>query len=125
MADHLRAHTRRQLINIRQHSVEGTKIYKTSANPHRYRHIGLPCKGINSTQLAATFSSARWERCHSQRKFVEERVRSLCKDAGRTENEYLARVVEAVIRAGRVINIPDTTGYCLPSEFGAKIKYLR
>ena len=46
-------------------------------------------------------------------------------DAGRTDNEYLARVVEAVIKAGAtVINIPDTTGYCLPEEFGAKIKYL-
>ena len=46
-------------------------------------------------------------------------------DAGRTDNEYLARVVEAVIKAGAtVINIPDTTGYCLPAEFGAKIKYL-
>ncbi len=46
-------------------------------------------------------------------------------DAGRTDNEYLARVVEAVIKAGAtVVNIPDTTGYCLPDEYGAKIKYL-
>ena len=46
-------------------------------------------------------------------------------DAGRTDNEYLARVIEAVIKAGAtVVNIPDTTGYCLPSEYGAKIKYL-
>ena len=58
------------------------------------------------------------------KKFVED-VQFYAEDAGRTENEYLARVVEAVIRAGAtVINIPDTTGYCLPSEFGAKIKYL-
>ncbi len=46
-------------------------------------------------------------------------------DAGRTDNEYLARVVEAVIAAGAtVVNIPDTTGYCLPEEYGQKIKYL-
>ena len=46
-------------------------------------------------------------------------------DAGRSENEYLARMVEAVIAAGAtVVNIPDTTGYCLPHEYGAKIKYL-
>ena len=46
-------------------------------------------------------------------------------DAGRTENQYLARVIEAVIQAGaRVINIPDTTGFCLPEEYGEKIKYL-
>ncbi len=46
-------------------------------------------------------------------------------DAGRTENEYLARVVQAVVDAGAtVVNIPDTTGYCFPDEYGAKIKYL-
>ena len=58
------------------------------------------------------------------KRFVED-VEFYAEDAGRTENEYLARVVEAVIKAGAtVINIPDTTGYCLPAEFGAKIKYL-
>ena len=54
-----------------------------------------------------------------------EDVEFYCEDAGRTDNEYLARVVEAVIKAGAtVVNIPDTTGYCLPDEYGAKIKYL-
>ena len=58
------------------------------------------------------------------KKYVED-VEFYAEDAGRTDNEYLARVVEAVIAAGAtVVNIPDTTGYCLPSEFGAKIKYL-
>ncbi len=58
------------------------------------------------------------------KKFVED-VQFYAEDAGRTDNEYLARVVEAVIKAGAtVINIPDTTGYCLPAEFAAKIKYL-
>ena len=52
-------------------------------------------------------------------------VQFYCEDAGRTDNEYLARVVEAVIKAGAtVINIPDTTGYCMPFEFGKKIRYL-
>ena len=58
------------------------------------------------------------------KRYVED-VEFYCEDAGRTDNEYLARVVEAVIKAGAtVVNIPDTTGYCLPSEYGAKIKYL-
>lgn len=58
------------------------------------------------------------------KKFVED-VEFYCEDAGRTDNEYLARVVEAVINAGAtVVNIPDTTGYCLPWEYGEKIKYL-
>jgi 2-isopropylmalate synthase len=58
------------------------------------------------------------------RQFVED-VEFYCEDAGRSDNEYLARVVEAVIKAGAtVVNIPDTTGYCLPGEYGAKIKYL-
>ncbi|SFD11299.1 2-isopropylmalate synthase [Algibacter pectinivorans] len=57
--------------------------------------------------------------------FVED-VEFYAEDAGRTDNEYLARVCEAVIKAGAtVLNIPDTTGYCLPSEYGAKIKYLK
>ena len=58
------------------------------------------------------------------RTFVDD-VEFYAEDAGRTEEEYLARVVEAVIKAGAtVVNIPDTTGYCLPSEYGAKIAYL-
>ncbi|GHU98571.1 2-isopropylmalate synthase [Bacteroidia bacterium] len=58
------------------------------------------------------------------RKYVED-VEFYAEDAGRADNEYLARVVEAVIRAGAtVVNIPDTTGYCLPEEYGRKIKYL-
>ncbi|MBB3895236.1 2-isopropylmalate synthase [Bacteroides pyogenes] len=58
------------------------------------------------------------------RRFVDD-VEFYAEDAGRTDNEYLARVIEAVIKAGAtVVNIPDTTGYCLPAEYGAKIKYL-
>lgn len=58
------------------------------------------------------------------KKYVED-VEFYCEDAGRTDNQYLARVVEAVIKAGAtVVNIPDTTGYCLPWQYGEKIKYL-
>ncbi len=60
---------------------------------------------------------------HSK-KYVED-VEFYAEDAGRTENEYLARVCEAAIKSGAtVLNIPDTTGYCLPDQYGAKIKYL-
>jgi len=56
--------------------------------------------------------------------FVED-VEFYAEDAGRTDNPYLAQVIQAVVNAGAtVLNIPDTTGYCLPEEFGAKIKYL-
>ena len=58
------------------------------------------------------------------KKYVED-VEFYAEDAGRSDNEYLAKVIEAVIKAGAtVVNIPDTTGYCLPHEFGEKIKYL-
>lgn len=58
------------------------------------------------------------------RRFVDD-VEFYAEDAGRTENEYLARVIEAVIAAGAtVVNIPDTTGYTTPFEYGEKIKYL-
>jgi 2-isopropylmalate synthase len=58
------------------------------------------------------------------KKFVED-VEFYAEDAGRSENAFLAKVIEAVIKAGAtVVNIPDTTGYCLPEEYGQKIKYL-
>ncbi len=57
--------------------------------------------------------------------FVED-VEFYAEDAGRTDNDFLARVCEEAIKSGAtVLNIPDTTGYCLPEEYGAKIKYLR
>lgn len=57
--------------------------------------------------------------------FVED-VEFYAEDAGRTDNDYLAKVCEAVIKAGAtVLNIPDTTGYCLPEEYGEKISYLK
>lgn len=58
------------------------------------------------------------------RKFVDD-VEFYAEDAGRADNEYLARMIEAVIAAGATtVNIPDTNGYCLPDQYGAKIKYL-
>jgi 2-isopropylmalate synthase len=59
------------------------------------------------------------------KRYVED-VEFYAEDAGRTDNAYLARVCEAAIKAGAtVLNIPDTTGYCLPEEYGAKIQYLK
>lgn len=91
-------------------------------------HTGI---GTSDSHIKYKFNSNREEILERAvaatkyaRKFVDD-VEFYCEDAGRTENEYLARVVEAVIAAGAtVVNIPDTTGYCLPSEYGAKIKYL-
>ncbi|MFL2586629.1 MAG: 2-isopropylmalate synthase [Flavobacteriaceae bacterium] len=58
------------------------------------------------------------------KKYVED-IEFYSEDAGRTDNAFLAQVCEAMIKAGAtVLNIPDTTGYCLPEEYGAKIKYL-
>jgi 2-isopropylmalate synthase len=57
--------------------------------------------------------------------YVED-IEFYAEDAGRTDNVFLAQVCEAVIKAGAtVLNIPDTTGYCLPEEYGAKMKYLK
>ena len=91
-------------------------------------HTGI---GTSDPHIRYKFNSTREEIIERAvaatkyaKKYVED-VEFYCEDAGRTENEYLARVVEAVIKAGAtVVNIPDTTGYCLPDEYGAKIKYL-
>ncbi|WP_143962298.1 2-isopropylmalate synthase [Litoribacter populi] len=59
------------------------------------------------------------------KRYVED-VEFYAEDAGRSENEYLARIVEAAIKAGAtVINIPDTTGYCLPEQYADKIRFLK
>ena len=95
---------------------------------HKRIHTGI---GTSDYHIKYKFNSTREEileraiKCVKYAKKHVEDVQFYAEDAGRTDNEYLARVVEAVIKAGAtVINIPDTTGYCLPEEFGAKIKYL-
>ncbi|WP_083476283.1 2-isopropylmalate synthase [Lacinutrix mariniflava] len=83
-------------------------------------HIIHKFKSNRETIIERAFEAVKYAKS-----FVED-VEFYAEDAGRTENEYLARVCEAAIRAGAtVLNIPDTTGYCLPSEYGAKIKYLK
>lgn len=77
---------------------------------------------FNSTRpeiLVRAVQCVRWAR-----NFTDE-VEFYAEDAGRTNNEYLAQVIEAVIEAGAtVVNIPDTTGYCLPHQYGEKIAFL-
>jgi len=92
-------------------------------------HTGI---GTSDSHIKFKFNSTREkviERAVNavaySKSFVED-VEFYAEDAGRTDNEFLAKVCEAVIKAGAtVLNIPDTTGYCLPDEYGAKIKYLR
>ncbi|WP_081979285.1 2-isopropylmalate synthase [Lacinutrix jangbogonensis] len=83
-------------------------------------HIIHKFKSNRETIIERAFQAVKYAKS-----FVED-VEFYAEDAGRTDNEYLARVCEAAIKAGAtVLNIPDTTGYCLPSEYGAKIKYLK
>lgn len=99
---------------------------KHAARPRIHTGIGTSDLHIkakfNSTQdeiLARAIQCVKWAR-----NFVDD-VEFYAEDAGRTDNEYLARVIEAVIKAGAtVVNIPDTTGYCLPYQYGEKIAYL-
>ena len=95
---------------------------------HKRIHTGI---GTSDSHIKYKFNSNREEIIERAvaavkyaKRYVED-VEFYAEDAGRTDNEYLARVVEAVIKAGAtVVNIPDTTGYCLPEEYGHKIKYL-
>ena len=97
----------------------------------RYKriHTGI---GTSDEHIRYKFNSTREEIIeravaavrYAAKQKVDE-VEFYAEDAGRTDNEYLARVTDAVIKAGAtIINIPDTTGYCLPNEYGEKIKYL-
>ncbi len=96
---------------------------------HKRIHTGI---GTSDSHIKYKFNSTREqiiERAVAAVKYAKryvEDVEFYAEDAGRTDNEYLARVIEAVIKAGAtVVNIPDTTGYCLPTEYAAKIKYLK
>ncbi len=87
----------------------------TSDSHIRYKFNSTPEKIIERAVEAVKYAKS----------YVED-IEFYAEDAGRTDNAYLARVCEAVIKAGAtVLNIPDTTGYCLPEEYGAKIKYLK
>ncbi|MCK4562723.1 MAG: 2-isopropylmalate synthase, partial [Flavobacteriaceae bacterium] len=87
----------------------------TSASHIKYKFNSTPEKIIERAKDAVKYAKT----------FVED-VEFYAEDAGRTDNEFLARVCEEVIKSGAtVLNIPDTTGYCLPEEYGAKMKYLR
>ena len=92
-------------------------------------HTGI---GTSDNHIKFKFNSTREavleravEAVKYAKTFVED-VEFYAEDAGRTDNEFLAKVCEEVIKAGTtVLNIPDTTGYCLPEQYGAKMKYLR
>ncbi|MFY9464141.1 MAG: 2-isopropylmalate synthase [Sediminibacterium sp.] len=82
-------------------------------------HIKSKFNTTREEILSRAIQAVKWAR-----NFTDD-VEFYAEDAGRTDNEYLARVVEAVIAAGAtVVNIPDTTGYCLPDQYGAKMAYL-
>lgn len=91
-------------------------------------HTGI---GTSDSHIRSKFNATReeiLERAIQAVKWAKrytDDVEFYAEDAGRTDNDYLARVVEAVIKAGAtVVNIPDTTGYCLPQQYGDKIAYL-
>jgi len=87
----------------------------TSKSHMRYKFNATPDQILERAIAAVSHAKS----------YVED-VEFYAEDAGRTDNEFLARVCEAVIKVGAtVLNIPDTTGYCLPEEYGSKMKYLK
>ena len=91
-------------------------------------HTGI---GTSDFHIKSKFNSTRDQillraiECVKWARNFTDDVEFYAEDAGRTDNEYLARVIEAVIKAGATtVNIPDTTGYCLPNQYGKKIAYL-
>ena len=92
-------------------------------------HTGI---GTSDYHIKSKFNSTREEilqravQCVTWARNFTDDVEFYAEDAGRTDNEYLAQVIEAVIAAGATtVNIPDTTGYCLPSQYGEKIAFLK
>ena len=86
----------------------------TSESHIKYKFNSTPEKILERAVEAVKYS----------KKYIED-IEFYAEDAGRTNNDFLALVCEKVIDAGAtVLNIPDTTGYCLPSEYGEKINFL-
>jgi 2-isopropylmalate synthase len=91
-------------------------------------HTGI---GTSDLHIKSKFNSNRKDileraiQCVKWARNYTDDIEFYAEDAGRTDNEYLATVIEAVIKAGATtVNIPDTTGYCLPSQYGEKIAFL-
>src|SRR5688572_3748180 len=104
-----------------------------AAEALRYAKRGRIHTGIGSSDIHIKhkFNSTRekvleqgvWAVQYAKAKGVE--VEFFAEDAGRADLPFLAQMVEAVIEAGAdVVNIPDTTGYCLPHLYGKRIQYL-
>jgi 2-isopropylmalate synthase len=82
-------------------------------------HIKSKFNATREEILERAVQAVKWAK-----NFVDD-VEFYAEDAGRTDNDYLAKVIEAVISAGATtVNIPDTTGYCLPNQYGDKIAWL-
>ena len=95
---------------------------------HPRIHTGI---GTSDLHIKSKFNSTRKDileraiQCVKWARNFTDDIEFYAEDAGRTDNEYLATVIEAVIKAGATtVNIPDTTGYCLPYQYGEKIAYL-
>lgn len=104
-----------------------------AANALQYARRGRIHTGIGSSDIHIQhkFNTTRekiLERAITATKYAKSKIEDVefyCEDAGRADLVFLAQLVEAVIGAGAtVVNIPDTTGYCLPDEYGSKIKYI-
>ncbi|TMI83138.1 MAG: 2-isopropylmalate synthase, partial [Bacteroidetes bacterium] len=106
--------------------VTAAQALKYAANPRI--HTGI---GTSDYHIKTKFNSTREEilqraiQCVKWAKNFTDNVEFFAEDAGRTDNHYLAKVIESVIAAGATtVNIPDTTGYCLPYQYGEKIAWL-
>ena len=106
--------------------VTAAQALKYAAKPRI--HTGI---GTSDHHIKTKFNSTREEilqraiQCVKWARNFTDNVEFYAEDAGRTDNDYLARVIEAVIAAGATtVNIPDTTGYCLPYQYGEKIAWL-
>jgi 2-isopropylmalate synthase len=106
--------------------VTAAQALKYAVNPRI--HTGI---GTSDHHIKTKFNSTREEilqraiQCVKWARNFTDNVEFYAEDAGRTDNDYLATVIEAVIKAGATtVNIPDTTGYCLPHQYGEKIAWL-
>jgi 2-isopropylmalate synthase len=105
---------------------EAARALATAKRPRIHTGLGVSPSHLRD-KLRITEEQAIEKAVHAVRyaKSYVEDVEFYAEDAGRSDQKFLERIIEAVVAAGAtVVNIPDTTGYSLPEAFGARIKGL-
>lgn len=109
------------------HDIEvAADALKTAQRPRIHTGIGVsPSHLQDKLHITEDECIERVSHCVAYARTFVDDVEFYAEDAGRSDYDFLVRVIQAAVDAGAtVVNIPDTTGYSIPVEFGQRVKYV-